>query len=263
MRLRSSLFIVGVAALVLYFGMVGFLEIHDLYSTEISLTLYSDYEFDKKLKSLGRGENILLVKYTDQYLEDYPIIKELIDINLSRDIPKNDDAKIIVSYNELLAIHQYMAIKYAEKYDSSPDDYITINDEKENTESFYHTFEAEIFTIDGKLYGFDRNTFHITDFDKVDLGVSTQKMNYFIRDWEIADLTIDDLKNIPKLNLVINEIGKYDENIQSRKGVVVEEFNKYRDWASSLKLVKEDNSSQKNAFLEYDAKKYHLFFRDV
>ena len=124
-------------------------------------------------------------------------------------------------------------------------------------------FEAEIFTIDGKLYGFGRNAYSITDFDKVELKVHTQKMNYFIRDWEVADLTSDDLKNIPKLGLVINEIGKYDENVQSRKGVVVEEFNKYREWAKSLRLVKEDNSSQKNAFLEYDDKMYHIFFRDV
>ena len=263
MRLRSSLSIVGLALLVLYFGMVVVSEIHDVYSTEIAVTLYSDYKFDEKMKSLGKGENILIVQLTDQYIEDYPIIKELIDINLSKDIPKNDDAKIIVSYDELLEIHQYMAAKYAEKYDSSSDDYITINDEKENTEPFYHTFEAEIFTIDGKLYGFDRHTYSITDFDKVELGVNTQKMNYFIRDWEIADLTSDDLKNIPKLGLVINGIGQYDENVQSRKGVLEEEFNKYRDWAKSLRLVNEDNSSQKNAFLEYDDKKYHIFFRDV
>ena len=263
MRLRSSLSIVGLALLVFYFGMVGFSEIHDVYSTEIAVTLYSDYKFDEKIKSLGKGENILIVQLTDQYIEDYPLIKELIDINLSKDIPKNDDAKIIVSYDELLEIHQYMAAKYAKKYDSSPDDYITINDKKENTEPFYHTFESEIFTIDGKLYGFDRHTYHITDFDKVELEVGTQKMNYFIRNWEIADLTSDDLKNIPKLGLVINGIEQYDENVQSRKGVLEEEFNKYRDWAKSLRLVNEDNSSQKNAFLEYDDKKYHIFFRDV
>ena len=69
--------------------------------------------------------------------------------------------------------------------------------------------------------------------------------------------------NIPKLGLVINGIGQYDKNVQSRKGVLVEEFNKYREWAKSLRLVNEDNSSQKNAFLEYDDKKYHIFFRDV
>ncbi len=263
MRLRSSLSIVGISFLVIYFGMTVFLEIHDVYSTEIALTLYSDYNFNEKINSLGKGENVLIVKLTDQYIEDYPIIKELVDVNLSKDVPKNDDAKITVSYDELLAIHQYMAIKYAEKYDTSPDDYITINDKKENTEPFYHTFEAEIFTIDGKLYGFGRNTYPITDFDKVELEVGTQEMNYFIRDWEVADLTNDDLKNMSKLGLVINEIGKYDENIQSRKGVVVEEFNEYREWAKSLKLVNEDNSSQKNAFLEYDGKKYHIFFRDV
>ncbi len=263
MRLRVSLFIVGISFLAIYFGMWGFLEIHDVYSTEITVTLYSDYKFDEKMKSLGKGENILIVQLTDQYIEDYPIIKELIDSNLSKDVPKNDDAKIIVSYDELLAIHQYMAVKYAEKYDSSPDDYIEINNKKENTEPFYHTFEAEIFTIDGKLYGFDRHTYPITDFDKVELEVNTQEMNYFIRNWEIADLTSDDLKNIPKLGLVINGIGQYDENVQSRKGVLDEEFNKYRDWAMSLRLVNEDNSSQKNAFLEYDDKKYHIFFRDV
>ena len=255
--------IVGLSALILYFGMVIFSEIHDVYSTEISLTLYSDDKFDEKMESLGKGENLLIVKLSDQYMEDYPIIKELMDINLSKDIPKNDDVEIIVSYDELPSIHQHMAAKYAEKYGTSPDDYITINDEKENTEPFYHTFEAEIFTIDGKLYGFDRHTYPITDFDKVKLEIGTQKMNYFIRDWEVADLTNDDLKNMPKLGLAIDEVGKYDENVQSRKGVTVEEFNKYREWAKSLKLVNEDNSSQKNAFLEYGGKKYHLFFRDV
>ncbi len=263
MRLRSSLIIVGLAFLVLYFGFVVFEEIHDVYSTEIAVTLYSDYKFDEQMKSLGKGENILIVKLTDQYIEDYPIIKELIDTNLSKDIPKNRHAKIIVTYDELLEMHHFMAAKYAEKYDTSPADYIEINDKKENGEPFYHSFEAEIFTIDGKLYGFGRNTYEITDFDKVELKVHTSKMNYFIRDWEVADLTSDDLKNIPKLGLVINETGKYDENVQSRKGVVVEEFEKYREWAKELRLVNEDNSFQKNAFLEYDGKKYHIYFRDV
>ena len=156
-----------------------------------------------------------------------------------------------------------MAAKYAKKYSTSTDDYITINDKREKGKPLYHTFEAEIFTIDDTLYGFGRNTYSITDLDKVELGVHIQEMNYFIRDWEIADLTSDDLKNIPKLGLVINGIGQYDENVQSRKGVVIEEFVKYRDWAKSLRLVNEDNSSQKNAFLEYDDKKYHIFFRDV
>lgn len=263
MRLRSSLSIVGISFLVIYFGMLILLEIHDVYSTEIALTLYSDHKFNEKIKSLGTGENILIVEFTDQYSNDYPIIKDLIDSNLSKDVPKNDDAKIMVSYEELLEIHKYMAAKYASKYDSSADDYITINDKQENSEPFYHTFEAEIFTVDGKLYGFDRNTYSITDFDNVELKIGTQEMNYFIRDWEVADLTSDDLENIPKLGMVIDEIGKYDENIQSRKGVTVDEFNKYRDWAKSLKLVNDDNSSQKNAFLEYDGKKYHIFFRDV
>ncbi len=264
MRLRSSLIIVGLALLVLYFASVGYSQIHDVYSTEIAVTLYSDYEFDEQMKTLGKGQNILIVQLTDQYIEDYPIIKELIDINLSKDIPKNRHAKIIVSYDELLEIHKYMAAAYAEKYDTSSDNYIEINDEKDSTEVlFYHSFEAEIFTIDGKLYGFDRNTYPIVDFDKVELEVGTQKMNYWIRDWEVADLTRDDLKNIPKLGLVINETEKYDLNVQSRKGVLVDEFNEYREWAKSLRLVKEDNSSQKNAFIEYDGKKYHLYFRDV
>ena len=55
MRLRSSLIIVGLSALVLYFGMVIFSEIHDVYSTEISLTLYSDDKFEEKMRSLGKG----------------------------------------------------------------------------------------------------------------------------------------------------------------------------------------------------------------
>ena len=238
MRLRSSLSIVGLTLMVLYFGMVGFSEIHDVYSTEIAVTLYSDYKFDEKIKSLEKGENILIVQLTDQYIEDYPIIKELIDNNLSKDIPKNERAKIMVSYDELLSMHQYMAVKYAEKYDSFPDDYIEINDKREKGKPLYHKFEAEIFTIDGKLYGFGRNVKPITDFDKVEFRVGTQEMNYFIRDWEIADLTSDDLKNMPKLGLVINGIGKYDENVQSRKGVLVEEFNKYREWAKSLRPCK-------------------------
>jgi hypothetical protein len=233
-----------------------------VYSTEIALTLYSDYEFNEKMKSPEFANTLHIVKLSDDDFIEFPIISELIDRNLSKDVPKNERAKIIISYDELLSMHQYMAKKYAEKYDTSPNDYIEINDKKERGEPLYHKFEAEIFTIDGKLYGFGRNVYPITDFDNVELRVGTQEMNYFIRDWEVADLTSDDLKNIPKLGLVINEIGKYDKNIQSRKGVVVEEFEKYRQWAKSLNLVTNDSSIE-NAFLEYDGKKYHIFFRDV
>lgn len=263
MRLRSSLSIIGLAFLILYFGMVGFLEIHDEYSTEIAVTLYSEYKLKERVNHADYGGQSTTLLFTDSDLKEYPIILELIQENLKKEIPKNRHAKITVSYDELLSIHQYMAIKYAEKYDTSPDDYIKINDKRERGHPYYHSFEAEIFTIDGKLYGFGRHTFEIIDFDKVELGVHTQKMNYWIRDWEIADLTSEDIKNIPKLGLVINETEKYDMNVQSRKGMVESEFYEYRDWAKSLGLVDKSNHSIGNSFIEYDGKIYHIYFRDI
>lgn len=261
MRLRSSLIIVGMSFLTIYLGTWVYLEIESIYSTEIAVTLYSEHNFNKKVESLRKGENLLFVRFTELDSKEYPVIKELIDRNLEKEIPKNDNAKISVSYDELKEIHQYMAKKYAQKYNTNPDDYITINDEMENDEPLYHTFEEELFTVDGVLYNFGQKTYAIEDPENVELEVHTQEMNHFIRNWEVADLTNDDLDNIPKLAQVIAEIGKYDENVQSRKGVTAEEFEKYRQWAKSLQLLK-GKSTDKNAFLEYDGKKYQLFFRE-
>ena len=93
MRLRTSYSIVVIAALVLYFGMVGYSQIHDVYSTEIAVTLYSEYKLKERVNHADYGGQSITLLFTDSDLKEYPIILELIQENLRKEIPKKKKAK--------------------------------------------------------------------------------------------------------------------------------------------------------------------------
>ena len=262
MRLRTSYSIVVIAAVVLYFGSVGYSQIHDVYSTEIAVTLYSEYELKERTNQLEYGGSSTSLFVTDSDLADYPVILELIQENLKKEIPKNDDAKIMINYEQLEFIFESLAPFYAEKYGGTPDQYISISDQRDDGDEYYYEFDAEFFRVDNQMYGF-RDLYPVSDFNNIKFEVHTQEMNHWIKDFEVADLTSEDLQKIPKLKEAIDEIGKYDLNVQSRKGMVESEFNEYRDWAKSLGLVDNTNHSIGNSFIEYQGKIYHIYFRDV
>ena len=262
MKLRTSCFIVVLAVIVLYFGMVGYSQVHDVYSTEIAVTLYSEYKFKERVNHPDYDGQSTTLLFTDSDLTEYPVILELIRENLKKEIPKNEKSEIIINFEELEFIFESMAPFYAQKYGGSPDQYISINDQRDDGEEYYYKFEGGFFRVDDKLYEF-QDLYPIRDFNCITFKVYSQEMNHWIKDFQIADLTSDDLQKIPKLKDAIDEIGKYDMNVQSRKGMVESEFYEYRDWAKSLGLVDKSNHSIGNSFIEYDGKIYHIYFRDV
>ncbi len=262
MRLRTSFSIVIIAAVILYFGMVGYSQIHDVYSTEIAVTLYSEYKLKERVNHEEYGGEYTSLTVTDSDLAEHPVILELIQENLKKDIPKNEKSKIIINYEELKFIFESMASFYSEKYSGGAAYYTSINDERDEGGKYYYKLKEEYFRVDDQLYNL-KDLYAIDDFNLIEFKVHTQEMNRWIKDFKIVDLTSEDLQKIPKLKEAIDEIGKYDMNVQSRKGMVESEFNEYRDWAKSLGLVDRTNHSIGNSFIEYDGKIYHIYFRDV
>ena len=262
MRPRTSYFIVVIAAMVLYFGMVGYSQIHDVYSTEIAVTLYSEYKFKERVTHPDYNGQSTSISLTDSDLKEYPIILELIQENLRKEIPKNEKSKIIINYEELKFIFESMASFYAQKYGGTSDQYITISDQREDGDEYYYGFEGGYFKVDDQLYEF-HDLYPISNFNFIEFRVHIQEFNHWNKDFPTVELTSEDLQKIPKLKEAIDEIGKYDMNVQSRKGMVESEFYEYRDWAKSLGLVDKTNHSVGNSFIEYDDKIYHIYFRDI
>ena len=262
MRLRTSCFIVVLAVMVLYFGMVGYSQVHDVYSTSIGVTLYSEYKLKERVNHPDYDGQSTTLLFTDSDLTEHSVILELIQENFNKEIPKNKKSKMIINYEELEFIFESMASFYAQKYGGSPNQYISINDQRDDGDEYYYKFEGGFFRVDDQLYEF-QDLYPISDFNLIEFKVHSQEMNHWIKDFQIADLTSDDLQKISKLKEAIDEIGKYDLNVYSKKGMVESEFYEYRDWAKSLGLVDNTNHSIGNSFIEYGGKIYHIYFRDV
>lgn len=262
MKLRTSCFIVVIAVIVLYFGGVGYSLVHEVYSTEIQVTLYSEHSLKKDMNHEKYDGQYTSLTVTDSDLAEHPIILELIQENLRKEIPKNDRAEIIINYEELEFIFESLAPFYDEKFGGGPDYYISINDQRDEGDQYYYKFKEDYFKVDDQMYSVD-DLYSVENFSVIEFEVFLREANHWNKDKKVADLTSEDLQKIPKLKEAIDEIGKYDLKIQSRKGMVESEFYEYRDWAKSIGLVDDKNHSIGNSFIEYQDKIYHIYFRDV
>ena len=261
MRLKNCLIIVAISFFVIYFGASIALSIGEVYRSNITITTFSEYEHRIVNEFLGANypDELNIITVTQQDLDEYPIILELIALTELKEPPKNTTGYIHLTFDELKSIIELLAEKLALQEGGQASDYIRINDDEEDG-IYYYKFETEFFFIDDQLYNI-QDLYAIEDFDKIKFEIRTTTENYWTKDFIKAHLTSDDANSVPKLREAIEEIGKYNEDIQERKGVVESEYLKYYNWAVSMKIIDpNDYEYTQNTYIQYNDKLYLLSF---
>ena len=126
MRTRTKILIP-----VAVFLAVGFFYIHMVengyspYVEGTKLTRFSEDEFQKYVKEAGSIEDLNIVKLTEQELAKVPIMKDLINKSLKKEFPLNSVGILNSTLDEIRSNHDYVAQKYAAKYNTGPDSYFS------------------------------------------------------------------------------------------------------------------------------------------
>jgi len=262
MKLRNCLIIVAIAFFVIYFGAVIALSIGEVYRSNITITTFSEYEHRIVNEFLGANypDELNIITVTQQELDEYPIILELIALTELKEPPKNTTGYIHLTFDELKSIIELLAQKLALQEGGQASDYIQINDQRDDNDQYYYQFETEFFYIDEQLYNI-KDLYAIEDFDKIRFEIRATTENYWTKDFIKVHLTPDDANSIPKLREALGEIGKYYEDIQERKGVVESEYFNYYNWAVSMKIIDStDYEYTQNTYIQYNEKLYLLSF---
>ena len=154
-----------------------------------------------------------------------------------------------------------MQKKLAQQEGGQPEDYVDINDQREEKDSYYYKFETEFLYIDDQLYNI-QDLYAIENFDKIKFEIRTAEENYWIKDFVKVHLTEDDVdSSVPKLQEALGEIGKYDEDIQESRAVLEPEYFRYYDWAVSMKIIDpHDYEYTQNTYIQFNDNLYVLSF---
>ncbi len=263
MRLKSCLIVVAVAFFVIYFGAVTALSIGEVYRSNISITTFSEFEQRTEPGFLGADlpDEPNVIPLTEKDLEEYPIIPELIASTEKQEPPKNRTGYVYLTFDELKSIIELLAEKLAQQEGDQPEDYIDINDQREEKDSYYYEFETEFFYIDDQLYNI-KDLYAIEDFDRIRFEIRSAEENYWIKDFVKVHMTSDDVgSSVPKLQEALGEIGKYDEDIQESRAVLESEYFRYYDWAVSMKIIDpHDYEYTRNTYIQFDNNLYILSF---
>lgn len=262
MRLRNCLITITIAFFVIYFGSIVAMSIGEVYRSNITITTFSEYEhrIDNEFLGASYPDELNVIVITSEDLEEYPIIPELIRMTEKREPPKNTVGYIHLTFDELKSIIEILAEKLALQEGGQASDYIRINDERDEDGHYYYKFETEFFYIDEQLYNID-DLYDIENFNKIKFEIRTTTENYWTKDFIKSNLTPQEANSIPKLKQALDEIGKYEEDIQERKGVVESEYFKYYDWAVSKKIIDpNDYDYTENTYIQFNDKLYFLSF---
>ena len=256
MRTRTKILIP-----VAVFLAVGFFYIYMVengyspYVEGIGLTRFSEDEFQKHQKYVKESnpiENLNIVKLTDQELAKVPIIKDLINKSLKKEFPLNRVGILNSTLDEIRSNHDYVAQKYAAKYNTDPGSYFSTKRPGEYQleqfpDSYWYEYEGRFFKYGTKYYSFYDNRI-LVNYDepyRVKVGVLKHDL---ASDRFYVELTDGDWKHIHKIKQAIDKIGTLQENIDVMAGLSQSDLNKYRQW------------SQNHTFFEYGGEYYQISF---
>jgi len=229
-----------------------------IYDEGIELTRFSDNEFQKYVKVEGSIENVNVIKLTDEELEKVPVIKDLIEKSLREEFPLNSVGILDSTLDEIKHNHNYVAQKYAAKYNKNADSYFSTKlPDKSQLEkfpdSYWHEYEGRFFKYGEKYYSFYDNNLLVNygDPHRIEVGVLKHDLT---PDRFYVELTDDDWKHIPKVKEAMDKIGTLQEDIRVQTGLPKSELIKYRAW------VDDSRGMVVGSFLEYRGEYYRISF---
>jgi hypothetical protein len=228
------------------------------YDEGVGLTHFSDDEFQKFVKEEGSIENLNVIKLTDEELEKVPVIKEMIEKSLREEFPLNSVGILDSTLDEIKHNHNYVAQKYATKYNKNADSYFSTKlPDKSQLEkfpdSYWHEYEGRFFKYGEKYYSFYDNNLLVNygDPHRIEVGVLKHDLT---PDRFYVELTDDDWQNIPKVKEAMDKIGTLQEDIRVQTGLPKSELIKYRAW------VDDSRGMVVGSFLEYRGEYYRISF---
>lgn len=258
MRLAKSIAIVAVVYAGMYVGMWGFLEFSNANDYTVALTMYSDYEFNQVMNQKSIAENLYVVELDENMIQEYPVLLELIKQNQSREIPVNSDGKVAATYEQVKNEVEYIASRFVEQYDGSlPGDFY--RELKKDNGWHSITFKEQYFYHEGSLYLIDPDIIVISRGEP-EVGIKKVSEHYDLRDNLAVNLTDEGFENMPRFKEAFEQIGTYEENVQSRKGMNESEFREYEQWAINSGLADESIVFD-YGFIKHQDRYYHLYLR--
>ena len=258
MKLIKSISIVAIVYVGLYFGMWGFLEFGNANNSSVALTMYSDYEFNQAINQKEIAEDLHVVNLDEDTVQKYPILLELIKQNQSKEIPVNSDGKTTATYEQVKSEVEYIVSKFVEKYDGSlPNDFYRELIKDNGWHSI--TLKEQYFYHDSTLYLIDPHIIVISEGEPK-IGIKKVREGYDLRDNLTVDLADGDFENIPRFKMAFEQIGTFEENVQSRKNMNESEFRDYEKWAIDVGLADESVVFD-YGFIKYQDRYYHLYLR--
>lgn len=228
------------------------------YDEGIELTRFSDDEFQKYVKVEGSIENLNIIELTDEELEKVPVIKEMIEKSSREEFPLNSVGILDSTLDEIKHNHNYVAQKYAAKYNKNADSYFStrLPDESQLEkfpDSYWYEYEGRFFKYGERYYSFYDNNLLVNygDPHRIEVGVLKHDLT---PDRSYVELTDDDWKHIPKVKEAMDKIGTLQEEISVQTGLPKSELNKYEGWIENYPGM------VVGSFLEYNGEYYRISF---
>ena len=228
------------------------------YDEGIGLTRFSEDEFQKYVIEAGSLENLNIIKLTDEELKKVPVIKELIEKSQTTEFPLNRVGTLNSTLDEIKSNHNYVAQKYATKYNKNLDFYFSTRLPEESQlekfpDSYWYEYDGRFFKYGERYYSFydTDQLVNYGDPHRIEVGVLKHDLT---PDRFYVELTDDDWQHIPKVKEAIDKIGTLQEDIEVNVGMSRSDLNKYRQW------IENNRSMVVGSFLEYEGEYYRISF---
>ena len=233
------------------------------YNEGITLTRFSDYQLERYQEE--NSQYLTLVQITDEDLAKVPAVKKLIDKSLQKEFPRNRTGQVLSDNDTLMQNHNYYSEILAKKYSKDPNEFIIRHEVEPHVLEEYPDavridFQARYFEYGGQQYGYGSTRTYLNYEDNLAM-IEAYKVNRPLdpsrHTW--AELTDNDLENMPTLKEAIYNIEKYEENIQVQTGLSNAGLNSIQNWNESLGFGSH-RATAVGSLMEYKGEYYQIGF---
>ena len=226
-----------------------------IYSEGINLTLYSEDEFQKILKQTGSIEALNITKITDEDLKQVPVLKELIEQSQRQEFPLNSVGVLNSTLDEIKFNHDYVAQKYAVKYNTNSDSYFSTklahpSQLEEFPDSYWYEYDGRFFKYGDRYYSFYDASILVNYGEPYRIEVDVFK-RVLTSDRLYVELTNEDWQHIPTVKEAIDKIGTLQKNIEIFTDLSPLTLTTLRNWS---------NNTIEGYMFEYDDRIYSIGF---
>ena len=252
MELAKSISIVIMAYTSIYLGMWGYYEVENLNNSVVGLNMYSDNKFNQE-----NLEDLYIVQFTENDIQDYPVLLELITQNQSREPNVNSFSTLFAPFEEVKKESEYLVSKFLKKYPGSlPDDIYSVG---QGNSPYTISFKESHFIYNDTRYVLFPDVVYFKK-DLGEIGIMKSSENFQIGNNLVMTLTDEDFEHMPQFKKVFDLVGTIEQNMHSERKMNEYEFKKYEKLAMDIGLA-DKRIVFNNAFIEFQNKHYTITLR--